>query len=131
MAYCLFGIFDVNMPLIYGEGGKAFIRLQEAIAQNTDDFSLFVWSYEYPDQEYRGMFAKSPTEFSRCRHVAPIRDPLLYGRQSLTMINRGFRFQASLRPRREEGDYLMNLLCQNIGSPDSSERIIAICLKGA
>jgi heterokaryon incompatibility protein (HET) len=44
LAYCLLGIFDVNMPLIYGEGKKAFIRLQEAIAQSTDDFSLFAWS---------------------------------------------------------------------------------------
>lgn len=29
MAYCLMGLFDVNMPLLYGEGAKAFIRLQE------------------------------------------------------------------------------------------------------
>ena len=29
MAYCLLGIFDVNMPLLYGEGAKAFGRLQE------------------------------------------------------------------------------------------------------
>lgn len=27
IAYCLLGIFDVNMPLLYGEGTKAFIRL--------------------------------------------------------------------------------------------------------
>ena len=25
IAYCLLGMFDVNMPLIYGEGEKAFI----------------------------------------------------------------------------------------------------------
>ena len=31
-AYCLFGIFDIQMPLIYGEGReKAFIRLKEEI----------------------------------------------------------------------------------------------------
>lgn len=30
-AYCLMGIFGVNMPLLYGEGMNAFIRLQEAI----------------------------------------------------------------------------------------------------
>lgn len=29
MAYCLLGIFNVNMPLLYGEGRRAFIRLQE------------------------------------------------------------------------------------------------------
>ncbi|KAK5126007.1 hypothetical protein LTR85_011362 [Meristemomyces frigidus] len=28
MAYCLLGIFDVNMPLLYGEGKKAFMRPQ-------------------------------------------------------------------------------------------------------
>ena len=32
MAYALLGLFDVNMPLLYGEGGpKAFRRLQEEI----------------------------------------------------------------------------------------------------
>jgi hypothetical protein len=31
-AYCLFGIFDIHMPLIYGEGReKAFIRLEEEV----------------------------------------------------------------------------------------------------
>jgi hypothetical protein len=30
-AYSLMGIFDINMPLLYGEGKKAFIRLQEEI----------------------------------------------------------------------------------------------------
>ncbi|ORY08990.1 heterokaryon incompatibility protein-domain-containing protein [Clohesyomyces aquaticus] len=28
MAYCLLGIFGVNMPLLYGEGNRAFLRLQ-------------------------------------------------------------------------------------------------------
>lgn len=45
MAYCLMGIFDINMPLLYGEGDKAFLRLQEQIIrQNTRDYSVFVWS---------------------------------------------------------------------------------------
>jgi hypothetical protein len=30
-AYCLLGIFDIYMPLIYGEGKKAFNRLHEEI----------------------------------------------------------------------------------------------------
>ncbi|RYF42599.1 MAG: hypothetical protein EOO38_19570, partial [Cytophagaceae bacterium] len=28
IAYCLLGMFGVNMPLLYGEGKKAFLRLQ-------------------------------------------------------------------------------------------------------
>jgi hypothetical protein len=41
IAYCLLGIFDVNMPLIYGEGPKAFRRLQEEILRNSSDESFF------------------------------------------------------------------------------------------
>jgi hypothetical protein len=34
-AYCLLGIFDIHMPLIYGEGKeKAFIRLQDEIEKS-------------------------------------------------------------------------------------------------
>ncbi|CRK24474.1 hypothetical protein BN1708_018107, partial [Verticillium longisporum] len=36
MAYCLLGIFDIHLPLIYGEGSKAFLRLQEEIIKNSD-----------------------------------------------------------------------------------------------
>lgn len=45
-AYCLLGIFDVNMVPIYGEGEKAFIRLQEEIIKHNDDHSIFAWSME-------------------------------------------------------------------------------------
>ncbi|XP_014550011.1 hypothetical protein COCVIDRAFT_57314, partial [Bipolaris victoriae FI3] len=41
-AYSLLGLFDVNMPLLYGEGReKAFVRLQEAIYNATADHSIF------------------------------------------------------------------------------------------
>lgn len=43
MAYSLMGIFDVNLPTIYGEGWKAFIRLQEEIRKKSNDQSLFAW----------------------------------------------------------------------------------------
>ncbi|KAK0609562.1 heterokaryon incompatibility protein-domain-containing protein [Bombardia bombarda] len=47
MAYCLLGIFDINMPLLYGEGGKrAFARLQEEIIKMSDDESIFAWHFE-------------------------------------------------------------------------------------
>ncbi|KAF3070104.1 hypothetical protein CFAM422_006807 [Trichoderma lentiforme] len=66
LAYCLFGLFDVNMPLIYGEGGKAFLRLQEHILQQSDDHTIFAWRAASPstdpDTAY-GLFAKSPRDF--------------------------------------------------------------------
>lgn len=43
-AYCLLGIFGINMPLIYGEGSKAFRRLQLAIMRtHPEDHTLFAW----------------------------------------------------------------------------------------
>jgi Heterokaryon incompatibility protein (HET) len=47
-AYCLLGIFDINMPLLYGEGNKAFTRLQQEIIKNNNDLSIFGWSPEEP-----------------------------------------------------------------------------------
>ncbi|KAK6853737.1 hypothetical protein PG995_010549 [Apiospora arundinis] len=64
-AYCLLGIFDINMPLLYGEGSKAFIRLQEQILQHHGDLSLFAW---VPDEgqhkTYMDMFAPSTKQFA-------------------------------------------------------------------
>lgn len=74
IAYCLMGIFDVNMPMLYGEGEKAFLRLQEEIARKSHDQTLFAWKWAGADKEvkpkfslYRGLFAKSPKEFSDIR----------------------------------------------------------------
>jgi hypothetical protein len=36
-AYCSFGIFNVNMPLLYGEGVEVFYRLQEEIMKHSDN----------------------------------------------------------------------------------------------
>lgn len=45
-AYSLLGIFDVNMPLIYGEGTKAFRRLQEEVIKRNNDLTIFAWERE-------------------------------------------------------------------------------------
>ncbi|KAK0653132.1 ankyrin repeat-containing domain protein [Cercophora newfieldiana] len=45
LAYCLLGIFNVNMPIMYGEREKAFMRLQEEILKITDDLSVFAWRH--------------------------------------------------------------------------------------
>lgn len=43
IAYCLLGIFGINMPLLYGEGERAFIRLQEEIIRQSDDHSILAF----------------------------------------------------------------------------------------
>ncbi|KAF3033669.1 hypothetical protein E8E12_000649 [Didymella heteroderae] len=54
MAYCLFGLFDINLPPLYGEGSRAFRRLQEEIINQADDHSRSVepgrdiWTFSHP-----------------------------------------------------------------------------------
>ena len=43
VAYCLLGLFEINMPLLYGEGTRAFIRLQKEIVAQSSDHSIFAW----------------------------------------------------------------------------------------
>ncbi|KAH0840416.1 hypothetical protein AYO21_03053 [Fonsecaea monophora] len=63
-AYSLLGLFDVSMPMIYGEGIKAFRRLQEEILKSTDDQSIFAWhSPEYSEGTVVDVFASSPSDF--------------------------------------------------------------------
>lgn len=80
MAYCLLGIFDINMPLLYGEGPKAFMRLQEEIMKHEDDHTLFLWdlpSHSGSDlySDYDGLLAKSPRNFSTCTKMSTQKIP--------------------------------------------------------
>ncbi|KAH8171016.1 heterokaryon incompatibility protein (HET) domain-containing protein [Sarocladium implicatum] len=63
-AYCLLGLFDINMPLLYGEGERAFLRLQHEIIKKTNDRSIFLWqATEESHTSFRNLFARSPEEF--------------------------------------------------------------------
>ncbi|KAL9584509.1 MAG: hypothetical protein Q9212_002073 [Teloschistes hypoglaucus] len=68
-AYCLMGLFDVNMPLLYGEGHKAFRRLQHEIARTCEDDSLFAW---YTSGLYSDILAPSPAAFGFCKDTYPL-----------------------------------------------------------
>ncbi|KAK1579659.1 heterokaryon incompatibility protein-domain-containing protein [Colletotrichum navitas] len=62
MAYCLLGIFDIQMPLLYGEGSRAFNRLQQEILRTTEDSSILLWASVSTSLE-PGVLAPSPAEF--------------------------------------------------------------------
>ena len=67
IAYCLLGLFDVNMPLLYGEGAiKAFQRLQIEIMRSSTDDSLFAWTLDLPAY---GMLASKPSYFAHSGDV--------------------------------------------------------------
>ncbi|KAF5521760.1 Vegetative incompatibility protein HET-E-1 [Colletotrichum aenigma] len=74
IAYCLLGVFDINMPMLYGEGEKAFQRLQENIASLHLDTSIFAWLAPFrpplPTQSFRGLFATSPQQFASSGHIS-------------------------------------------------------------
>lgn len=78
MAYSLLGLFRVNMPLLYGEGARAFVRLQEEILKASDDESIFAWGFRKkstlmghdPTSIYQ-LFASSPADFAHCGVLNP------------------------------------------------------------
>ena len=62
MTYCLLGLFNVNMPLLYGEGARrAFHRLQIEIMKISHDESLFAWT---SDRKLSGLLANHPNDFA-------------------------------------------------------------------
>ncbi|KAL1845631.1 hypothetical protein Daus18300_014486 [Diaporthe australafricana] len=75
-AYCLMGVFSVNMPMLYGEGGqRAFLRLQEEIMKTSDDQSLFAWVNRDADPEaLHGLLAPSPAAFAHSNGILPYHD---------------------------------------------------------
>jgi len=97
LAYSLMGIFDINMPLLYGEGEKAFFRLQGEILRSTHDHSLFAWNLPLPGSKrvldtiryWSGMGILAPHPF--CFSSTP--DIVQHGEktQPYTMTNRGLQ----------------------------------------
>ncbi|KAI0012033.1 HET-domain-containing protein [Xylariaceae sp. FL0662B] len=69
MAYCLLGLVGVKMPLLYGEGSRAFGRLQEEIIKVSTDLSVLAYGFGlpwiylpyYPLRD--GVLAESPVLF--------------------------------------------------------------------
>ena len=94
MAYSLMGIFDVNMPLLYGEGKKAFTRLQHEIVKISNDDSIFAW--RDVDFVESGLFAQSPKAFAESRNVFQIasNEPDYVYRAPYAVTNRGLAIEA-------------------------------------
>ena len=126
IAYCLFGVFGVNMPMIYGEDKNAFLRLQEEIAKSTYDLTLFAWTSQDASGEdrrpthqsqhgshLRGILAQSPAEFVECGRLKISRDRIAMVKD-FAMTNNGLRIETTLgsSPSKE---YVFALDCVNEG----------------
>ncbi|KFY51743.1 hypothetical protein V497_08890 [Pseudogymnoascus sp. VKM F-4516 (FW-969)] len=94
IAYCLLGIFDVYMPMLYGEGERAFLRLQEEIIRRSDDHTIFAWPILRDGQP--GLLADSPAAFAHCQHIQSI--TARQGNSPFSMTNRGFSIKLMATP---------------------------------
>ena len=99
-AYSLLGVLDVTMDVRYGEGSRAFIRLQEEIIERSADQSIFAWEKPIPHdewvegryhsfigdrEEWHDLLAPSPDEFAGARDIIPFDG----SSQPYRMTNRG------------------------------------------
>lgn len=95
MAYCLLGLFQVNMPLLYGEGQqKAFMRLQEEIMKTSDDHSLFAWTTTDSlshSSFCHGMLAEAPSSFARAQGISPSCPRKWSNTDAYTLTSRGMK----------------------------------------
>ncbi|KAK8075443.1 hypothetical protein PG997_010106 [Apiospora hydei] len=104
VAYCLMGIFDINMPMLYGEGKKAFLRLQEEILKETEDHSLFAWAVsEDSDRAWcpSSIFAESPFDFVQCANIKR-RESSFSGLSAMTKLGLSIELGEAVQPSAEK-----------------------------
>jgi hypothetical protein len=105
IAYCLMGIFDVNMPLLYGEGMKAFRRLQEEIVRHSNDQTILTWTrqnpwveikLELPQSRQYALFASHPAQFRSGNLFQPIHS--LMDDHSINVSSAGIEIEVHIAP---------------------------------
>ena len=85
-AYSLMGLLGVNMPMLYGEGKKAFHRLQLEIIRTTNDQSIFAWGWNGQGVRPGNILADDPSVFHYCSRMELIKpDKFLEYLRSLYM----------------------------------------------
>ena len=83
LAYCLLGLLDVNMPLLYGEGPKsAFRRLMSEVVGSSSDDSVFAH-----DLANSSIIADSAQAFRHCGTIRDGCDETLPPRSCMTVID--------------------------------------------
>jgi hypothetical protein len=114
-AYSLLGLFDVNMPLIYGEGERAFERLQEQIIRTSDDQTILAWNRCETSSDagpFQPLLAPRPDCFAGHEDLVAIRDPE-QPRTSFSLEKSGLMISMPYIAESEIGV----LACGALGSP--------------
>lgn len=132
IAYCLLGIFDVNMPLLYGEGLRAFQRLQEEIMKKFDDQSILAWGFGRDHTTLWSVstaLAQSPLDFSCCGGIKS--GGAAASGDGFSMSQRGLRLDLPVFGDFNNGDILYCILNCTMGarSPEAvASRLLAVPL---
>ncbi|KAI6023037.1 hypothetical protein BKA83DRAFT_595498 [Pisolithus microcarpus] len=87
-AYSLLGLFGVNMPMLYGEGSKAFQRLQLEIIRVSSDHSIFAWNRKGQLGKYGSVLADDPSCFRGCHDIENV-DPDEFAEEVEEYIRKG------------------------------------------
>ncbi|KAF8857589.1 ankyrin, partial [Acephala macrosclerotiorum] len=111
LAYCLMGLFGIYMPMLYGEGERAFIRLQEEIMRVSDDHSLFAWR---SIEDHGGILAISPAAFANSGNIIPV-SPAYATSSPSTLSSRGIHLSLHFIKNGQQGEGLAILHCTEIG----------------
>ena len=107
-AYCLLGLFGVNMPLLYGEGKeRALRRLQEEIMRYSDDHSLFAWTSTVAQDHGSGLLAASPDYFRGTGDY--VHNPDRLSNRPFQMTNKGISIDLYLQ--QYQGAYIASIGC--------------------
>ncbi|GAB7328815.1 hypothetical protein MBLNU13_g00703t1 [Cladosporium sp. NU13] len=84
------------MPMLYGEGSRAFQRLQEEILRSTDDESIFAWvDKSAKDDDLHGLLADDPQKFECSGSIGSLQDQHAE-RKPLRSTNLGLSIQRDL-----------------------------------
>ncbi|PYH73618.1 ankyrin repeat-containing protein [Aspergillus vadensis CBS 113365] len=126
-AYSLMGIFNINMPLIYGEGENAFIRLQEEIMRISDDQSLFAWA---SSDDRGGLIATAPAAFAHSQNIVRF-NPFSSLDSPFTVDSRGVHLDIGFAGILGDGLGLAILNCKERTCTQGTQqdKVIAIYLK--
>jgi hypothetical protein len=131
-AYSLLGIFNVNLPLLYGEGEKAFLRLQEEIVRSSADQSILAWGLSdanvepwAPEKEINSFsnissalnyFARSPSDFAQSGRVLSISPSVSDTGQkredAFSVTNQGLRITLPTIEQSMDNDAIGILACR-------------------
>jgi hypothetical protein len=144
IAYSLMGLLHINMPLLYGEGMNAFIRLQLEVMAKYDDHSLFAWRIPPGAQHSAGnrvvnkslglhedfwwgsLLAPTVRLFEGCEgfilHPGRLFDGIMDSTRPFSMTSRGIlaerRMRVYGRSRHGGKRWLLPLSCGRIGQMD-------------